>query len=146
MEGVGKTKTGDVLADILRKRRHPCARLDGELTRRIVGNDDFTDVGRMHNANTLGLLGRTFLRLRYNVIVSAVLPNDAVRKCFVSSCGSQVFWVDLRYQPFVTREHGLASYQELGLEYSALPFSEPLTAEERAYVIYEHYNHSWLSI
>jgi len=148
-EGVGKSQTGYHLAKLLRGSGHATAHLDGDLMRAITGNGDYSARGRRCNAFATGNVVRGLHKSGYNVIISAVFPLLAVRRSFQHACGGDVFWVHLKYTPFVQRLHGAVEVEALHMNEAGFTMDESSTIDDRARKILnvvDGCQRSWLSV
>jgi hypothetical protein len=112
-EGQGKTCTAAAMASKLRASGHATAHIDGDLTRVLIGNGDYSPAGRRYNAWMAGVMARGLSKSGYNVLVSAVFPTEVVRHSFQSACGERVVWVHLDGPTFVSRIHGITEMESL---------------------------------
>jgi len=80
--GSGKTTLGVALKSALQKRGHAVVHLDGEFLRELMGNQDFSEAGRIRNIKAPQQLAAKLQSEGIIVVASFVSPYRGVREEF----------------------------------------------------------------
>jgi adenylylsulfate kinase len=80
--GAGKTTLALALKSALHKRGHPVVHLDGEFLRELMGNQDFSEAGRIRNIKAAQQLAAKLQSEGIEVVASFVSPYRGIREEF----------------------------------------------------------------
>ena len=80
--GAGKTTLAVALKSALQKRGQPVVHLDGEFLRELMGNQDFSEAGRIRNIKSAQHLAAKLEAEGIVVVASFVSPYRSIREEF----------------------------------------------------------------